>query len=82
MSTLPEGSEEVSPSIEPLNYSPDDAAKRLGVSRQTIYRLRHKGILTIHKFGRRSLITAEDIDKCQRQMLNRKLPRDIRGASV
>ena len=56
MSTLPEGSVEVSPSVEPLNYSPDDAAKRLGVSRQTIYRLRHQGILTIHKFGRRSLI--------------------------
>ena len=47
MSTLPEGSVEVSPSVEPLNYSPDDAATRLGVSRQTIYRLRHQGILTI-----------------------------------
>jgi excisionase family DNA binding protein len=82
MSTLPEGSVEVSPSVEPLNYSPDDAATRLGVSRQTIYRLRHQGILTIHKFGRRSLITAKDIEKCQRQMLNRKLPRDIKGASV
>ena len=33
MSTLPDGSVEVSPSVEPLNYSPDDAAKRLGVSR-------------------------------------------------
>ena len=82
MSTLPEGSVEVSPPIEPLNYSPDDAANRLGVSRQTIYRLHHQGILTIYKFGRRSLITAEDIDKCQQRMLNRKLPRDIRTASV
>ena len=79
MSTLPESSLKVSSSVEPLNYSPDDAAKRLGVSRQTIYRLYHKGILQIHKFGRRSLITADDIDKCQRQMLNRKLPRDIKG---
>ena len=82
MSTPPDGSVEVSPSIEPLNYSPNDAAKRLGVSRQTIYRLRHQGILTIHKFGRRSLITVEDLEKCQQRMLNRKLPRDIRRASV
>jgi excisionase family DNA binding protein len=82
MSTLPDGSVEVSPSVEPLNYSPDDAAKRLGVSRQTIYRLHYRGILTIHKFGRRSLITVKDIDKCQRQMLSRKLPRDIRGGAA
>ena len=82
MSTLPEGSVEVLPSIEPLNYSPDDAAKRLGVSRQTIYRLHYQGILTIYKFGRRSLITVEDIDNCQQQMLNRKLPHDIRGTSL
>ena len=82
MSTLPDGSVEVSPSVEPLNYSPDDAAKRLGVSRQTIYRLHYRGILTIHKFGRRSLVTVEDINRCQRQMLNRKLPREIRGAST
>ena len=82
MSTLPDGSVEVSPSVEPLNYSPDDAAKRLGVYRQTIYRLHYRGILTIHKFGRRSLVTVEDINRCQRQMLNRKLPREIRGAST
>jgi excisionase family DNA binding protein len=82
MSTHLEGSVEVLPSVEPLNYSLNDAAKRLGVSRQTVYRLHYKGILTIYKFGRRSLITVEDIDKCQRQMLNRKLPRDIRRAST
>jgi excisionase family DNA binding protein len=82
MSKLPDGSLKVLPSVEPLNYSPEDAAKRLGVSRQTIYRLHYRGILTIHKFGRRSLVTVEDIDKCQQQMLSRKLPSDIRGASA
>ena len=41
----------------------------------------HPAVLTIHKFGRRSLITAANIDACQRRMIERKLPRDIRGAS-
>lgn len=82
MRTSSTGSVEVLPSVEPLNYSPNDAAKRLGVSRQTIYRLHYQGILTIHKFGRRSLVTVGDIDKCQQQMLSRKLPSDIRGASA
>ena len=36
----------------------------------------HPAVLTIHKFGRRSLIIA-----CQRRMIERKLPHDIRGAS-
>ncbi len=81
MSTYSEGSMAVSRRIEPLNYSIDDAATRLGISRPTIYRLHRQGLLTIHKFGRRSLITAGDINACQRRMIERKLPRDIRGAS-
>jgi excisionase family DNA binding protein len=79
MSALSDGSVVVSRPIEPLNYSIPDAATRLGVSRQTIYRLHRKGYLTIYKFGRRSLITVEDINSCQRKMIERKMPRDIRG---
>ena len=81
MSALSDGSTAVSHPVEPLNFSIRDAAIRLGVSRQTIYRLHRMGLLTIYKFGRRSLITAEDISNCQRRMIERKLPRDIRGAA-
>ena len=41
----------------------------------------HRAVLTIQKFGRRSLSTAENIDACQRRMIERKLPRDIKVAS-
>ena len=79
MSTYPEGSAAVSRQVEPLNYCLDDAAIRLGISKPTIYRLHRQGLLTIRKFGNRSLITAEDIDVCQRKMVEGKLPRNIRG---
>lgn len=82
MSALHTGSTEVFPPVEPLNYSLEDAAKRLGVSRQTIYRLHQQGYLTIYKFGRRSLVTAKDIDSCQEHMLKRKLPDGIRTATA
>jgi len=81
MSTASKGSAKVSLSVEPLNFSLNDAAARLGVSKPTIYRLHRQGALTIYKFGNRSLITAADIDGCQRLMLDRKLPRNIRGAA-
>jgi len=82
MSTLPAGPAEVLPSVEPLNYSIDATCRRLGVSRQTIYRLRDRGLLTIYKFGSRSLVTAADVNNCQQLMLKRKLPSGIRGATV
>ena len=81
MSTQSDGSTVVPRPVEPLNISIPNAAIRLGVSRQTIYRLHRMGYLTIYKFGRRSLITAKDINACQRKMIDRKLPRDIRGAA-
>jgi len=64
--------------VDPLNYSINDAATLLGISRPTIYRLHRQGVLTIHKFGSKSLITSKDIDACQRRMTDGKLPRKVR----
>ncbi|MBT4608645.1 MAG: helix-turn-helix domain-containing protein [Gemmatimonadetes bacterium] len=79
MSTLSEGSMAVSRPVEPLNYSIDDTCTLLGISRPTVYRLHRQGVLKIHKFGNRSLVTAEDIHACQRRMISGRLPRNIRG---
>lgn len=81
MSTLSEGSTAVSGPVEPLNYSINDTCTLLGISRPTVYRLHRQGVLSIHKFGNRSLITAEDINACQRKMIAGRLPRTIRGTS-
>ena len=79
MSTLPEGSEAVSRLVEPLNYSINDACILLGISRPTVYRLHRQGVLNIHKFGNRSLITAEDINACQNKMIAGRMSPNIRG---
>ena len=81
MSTLSEGLTAVSRPVEPLNYSIDDTCTLLGISRPMVYRLHRRGLLTIHKFGGRSLITAKNIEACQRKMIAGRLPRNIRGAS-
>ena len=81
MSTLSEGSTAVSRPAEPLNYSINDTCTLLGISRPTVYRLHRQGVLSIHKFGNRSLITAKDIKACQRKMIAGRLPRNIRGTS-
>ncbi|MBT3359966.1 MAG: helix-turn-helix domain-containing protein [Rhodospirillales bacterium] len=79
MSTLSVGSAAVLCPVEPLNYSINDTCILLGISRPTVYRLHRQGVLNIHKFGNRSLITAEDINACQRKMMAGMLPRNIRG---
>jgi excisionase family DNA binding protein len=79
MSTILKGSMAVSCQLEPLNYSINDTAILLGISRPTIYRLHRQGVLTIHKFGNKSLITSKDIAACQRKMTDGKLPRKVRS---
>ena len=64
--------------VEPLNYSIADTCTLLCISRPTVYMLHRQGILTIHKFGGKSLITAEAISACQRQMIDGRMPRRIR----
>lgn len=60
----------------PLNFSITDAAKRLGVSRITIYRLSRRGLLPIYKMGSRSLIRSEDIDALQERLIQGDLASD------
>ncbi len=81
MSTLSEGLTAVLRPVEPLNYGINDTCTLLGISRPTVYRLHRLGVLNIHKFGARSLISAEDINACQRKMIAGRLPRNIQGAS-
>jgi excisionase family DNA binding protein len=81
MSTTSEGSTGVPRSVEPLNYSINETCALLGISRPTVYRLHRQGVLIIHKIGNRSLITAEDVDVCQRMMIAGRLPRIIRGSA-
>jgi excisionase family DNA binding protein len=46
-----------------LAYSYDDAAKRLGVSKQTVVRLVKDGTLPSRQLGRRVLIPREALEK-------------------
>lgn len=45
----------------PIAYRIEDAARALGVGRTTIYRLIRDGKLRIVKVGKRSLITASEL---------------------
>lgn len=47
---------------QPLAYRVSDAAKILGLSRTTIYKLAKQKRLTIRKVGGRSLITRNELE--------------------
>jgi excisionase family DNA binding protein len=59
--------------IEPLAYSPMEAARRLGVGRSTIYELIKSGDLAISKLGTRTLIHDES---CRRVLLSHTVEPD------
>ena len=46
-----------------LLYTMDEAAQRLRVSREYLYRMRARGQLTVVKFGRRTLVEASEIER-------------------
>lgn len=48
---------------EPLLYTMDEAAQRLRVSREYLYRMRARGELVVVKFGRRTLVESTEIDR-------------------
>jgi excisionase family DNA binding protein len=47
--------------IQPLNYSPDDAAVRLAISTRAVYTLLATGELKSFKRGKRRLIPDEEL---------------------
>ncbi len=49
--------------MQKLAYSVDEARKTLGISRRKIYYLIGEGDLVARKIGRRTLITAVDLQK-------------------
>ena len=53
--------------------SPAQVAQLMGVSRDTVYSMIHRGQLDSHLFGRSRRITQEQIDDC----LNRRYQRPI-----
>jgi excisionase family DNA binding protein len=59
--------------IEPLAYSPMEAARRLGVGRTTIYELIKSGELSISKLGSRTLIHDES---CRRVLQSHAVETD------
>jgi excisionase family DNA binding protein len=44
-------------------FSRDELARRLGVSRDSVYRALLKGKIKFFKFGRRTLIPASELDR-------------------
>jgi len=46
---------------ERISYSPEEAARMLGVSRSTIYKYMNAGVLPYSKLGKRRLILHEDL---------------------
>lgn len=50
-------------SVQPMAYSPADAAKAIGVSRSVIFGLLKLGHLPRRKIGRRTLILRADLDQ-------------------
>lgn len=44
-------------------YTLEEAAKRLRVSRECLYRMRRRGQLTVVKFGRRTLVEPAELDR-------------------
>lgn len=49
--------------IQPLAYSPVEAAQRLGVGRTTVYELINAGELEVSKLGSRTLVHANSCDR-------------------
>lgn len=49
------------PVAPPITYRPDAAARALGVSRATLYRLIAKGDLSAYKLGNATVIRHEDL---------------------
>ncbi|MFV8172493.1 MULTISPECIES: helix-turn-helix domain-containing protein [Mycolicibacterium] len=47
----------------PLLYTMEEAADRLRVSREYLYRMRKNGDLVVVRFGRRILVEATEIDR-------------------
>lgn len=47
----------------PLLYTMEEAAQRLRVSREYLYRMRKSGDLIVVKFGRRVLVESAEIDR-------------------
>ncbi len=47
--------------IQPLAYSPEQAAKQLSVGRSMVFEMMKAGELTYSKFGQRTLVHADSI---------------------
>jgi excisionase family DNA binding protein len=62
--------------VEPLLYTPEDAAKVLTVSRTTVYDLMRLNLLTSVKIGRARRIPAEAL----RQYVDRLVEESVVGA--
>lgn len=56
-------SENDGPAEPPLLHTMEEAAQRLRVSREYLYRMRSRGELVVVKFGRRTLVEATEIDR-------------------
>lgn len=49
--------------IEPLSFSPEKLAVAMDMGRSTIYEAISKGELAAHKYGRRTFIFIEDVQR-------------------
>jgi excisionase family DNA binding protein len=53
----------ISPPLSQLSYSPNDAAKVLGIGRSTLFNLLAHGQIAARKLGTRTLIPAAELER-------------------